>query len=192
MRKAMQQELKTASYSAQIQILIFVPYKWSQMYCWEYFKVFEYLVWTSHEIKKVGGILAKPAPKKGKTITTETLYLFTNSYKDDNLCRCLERKSMLVWVKKYINKNFATCKSLCNLQWLYTAFKEKHRNVNIGFSKFCALRSKWCVLVGSKMTHSVCVCRTHQNVALLVDAMDWDLTYIDLIKWTLSCLKYFH
>ena len=30
----------------------------------EYFNVFEYLVWTSHEIKKVGGILAKPDPKK--------------------------------------------------------------------------------------------------------------------------------
>ena len=66
-------------------------------------------------------------------------------------------------VKEYINKNFATCKSLCNLQELYTAFKEKHPNVNIRFSKFCALRPKWCVLAGSKMTHSVCVCSAHQN-----------------------------
>ena len=32
------------------------------------------------------------------------------------------------------------------------------------------------------MTHSVCVCSAHQNVVLLVDAMDWDLTYKDLIK----------
>ena len=95
---------------------------------------------------------------------------------------CLKRKTMLVWVKEYINKNFATCKSLCNLQEFYTAFKEKHPNVNIGFSKFCALRPKWCVLAGSKMTHSVCVCSTHQNVLLLVDAMEWDLTYKDLIK----------
>ena len=38
---------------------------------------------------------------------------------------------------------------LCNLQELYTDFKEKHPNVNIEFSKFCALRPKWCVLVGS-------------------------------------------
>ena len=89
---------------------------------------------------------------------------------------------MLMWVQEYKNKNFATCKSLCNLQELYTAFKEKHPNVNIGFSKFCALRPKWCVLAGSKMTHSVCVCSAHQNVVLLVDAMDWDLTYKDLIK----------
>ena len=96
--------------------------------------------------------------------------------------RCLKRKTMLVWVKEYIIKNFATCKSLCNLKELYTAFKEKHSKVNIRFSKFCALRPKWCVLAGSKMTHSVCVCSAHQNFMLLVDAMDWDLTYKDLIK----------
>ena len=79
-------------------------------------------------------------------------------------------------VKECINKNFATSKSLCNLQELYTAFKEKHANVNIEFSKFCALRPKWCVLTGSKMTHSVSVCSAHQNVVLLVDAMGWELT----------------
>ena len=69
---------------------------------------------------------------------------------------------MLMSVKEYINKNFATCKNLYyDLQELYTAFKEKHPNVNIGFSRFCALRPKWCVLAGSKMTPSVCVCSAH-------------------------------
>ena len=57
------------------------------MYCSEYFNVFEYLVWTSHGIKKLGGILAKPAPKKGKTITTETLHLVKIVYEDDNFIR---------------------------------------------------------------------------------------------------------
>ena len=78
LHEAMQEKLKTASYSEPIQILTLVPDKWSRMYCSEYFNIFEYLVWTSHEIKKVGEILAKPAPKKGKTITTETLHLVTN------------------------------------------------------------------------------------------------------------------
>ena len=31
----------------------------------------------------------------------------------------------------------------------------------------------------------------HQNVVLLVDALDWDLTYKDLIKLTFSFIKYF-
>ena len=42
--KAMQEKLKTASYSEQIQILTLVPDKWSRMYCSEYFNIFEYLV----------------------------------------------------------------------------------------------------------------------------------------------------
>ena len=96
--------------------------------------------------------------------------------------RCLKRKTMLLWVMEYVNKNFANCKSLCNLQELYTAFKEKHPNVNIGFSKFYALKPRWCVLAGSKMAQFVYGCSSHQNVVLLVDAMDWDLTYKDLIK----------
>ena len=66
LHETIQEELKTASYPEQIQLLTLVLDKWSQMYCWEYFNVFEYLAWTSHEIKKVDGILTKPAPKKRK------------------------------------------------------------------------------------------------------------------------------
>ena len=67
LHKTMQEKLKTASYSEQIQILTLVPEKWSQMYCSEYFNIFEYLVLTSHEIKKLDEILAKPAPEKRKS-----------------------------------------------------------------------------------------------------------------------------
>ena len=49
--------------------------------------------------------------------------------------RFLKRKTMLVWVKKYMNKNFATCKSLGNFQELYTAFKGKHSDVILGSEK---------------------------------------------------------
>ena len=51
LHETMQEKLKTASYSEQIQILTLVPDKWSRIYCSEYFNVFEYLVWTSCEIK---------------------------------------------------------------------------------------------------------------------------------------------
>ena len=67
LHKAMQEKLKTVSYSEPIQILTLVPDKWSQMYCSEYFNILEHLVLTSHEIKKAGEILPKPAPEKGKS-----------------------------------------------------------------------------------------------------------------------------
>ena len=42
--QAMQEKLKAASYSEQIQIFTLVPGKWSQMYSSECFNVFEQLV----------------------------------------------------------------------------------------------------------------------------------------------------
>ena len=49
--------------------------------------------------------------------------------------RCLKRKAMLARVKEYINKNFTNCNSVCSLQKLYAAFKQKYPNVNIEFTK---------------------------------------------------------
>ena len=37
--------------------------------------------------RKVGGTLAKPAHKNGKTVTSETLHLVTSVYEDDNFGR---------------------------------------------------------------------------------------------------------
>ena len=68
-------------------------------------------IWTSHEIKKVGGILAKHAPKKGKTITTETLYLVTNVYKGDNFSRYVPEKKDYVSMSKGVHNQ-----KLCNLK----------------------------------------------------------------------------
>ena len=87
----------------------------------------------------------------------------------------MPEKKDYISVSKGVHKNFATCKSLCNLQELYTAFRERHPNVNIGFSKFCALRLKLCVLAGSRMTHSVSVGSAHQNVVAM--PMQWTGTW---------------
>ena len=75
----------------------------------------------------------------------------------------------------------------CNLQKSVTCkndmlLSKKDTNKNIVLEKFCTLRPKWCVLAGSKMTHSVCVCNANQNVVLVVHAMNRDLTYKDLIE----------
>ena len=54
--------------------------------------------------------------------------------------------------------------------------------MKIGFSKFCTLCPKWCVIAGSSGTHSVCVCTTHENTILLVDSLNWEVTYKDLVN----------
>ena len=52
---AMWEKLKTASYPEKILVLTLIPNKWSQKY-----------ISKHRELNKVGGILAKPVPKKVK------------------------------------------------------------------------------------------------------------------------------
>ena len=61
--------------------------------------------------KTVGGILVKPVPKKGKTITNETLHLVINFYEDDNFSRQVPGKKDYVSVSKGVHRQ-----KLCNLQ----------------------------------------------------------------------------
>lgn len=71
---------------------------------------------------------------------------------------------------------------LYSLNELYILFKEKHPEMKIGRSMFCSLRPKWCVLPGSSGTHSVCVCKYHQNMKLMIEAAKINATYKDLLK----------
>ena len=101
-------------YNVQVDCLkiqgFFSSEKWSRMYCSEYFNVFEYLVWSSHGIKKIGGMLAKPASTKGINITSETLHLVTNVHEDDNFSMLVPGKKDYVSVIKWVHNQ-----KLCNL-----------------------------------------------------------------------------
>ena len=44
LHEAMQEKMKTASYSEPTQIFTLVPDEWSRMYCSEHFNILEYLV----------------------------------------------------------------------------------------------------------------------------------------------------
>ena len=177
---AMREKLKIASYPEKIQILTLVPDKWSREYASKQFDVSEYSIRTARELKKVNGILAKPEPKRGKMLPQKTLDLVQSFYEDDEYSRQMPGKKNYVSIGRKEHKQKRLV--LCNLSELYTSFKDKYPNLKIGFSKFCTLRPKWCVLAGPSGTHSVCVCSIHQNAILLVDAVNWECTYKDLIE----------
>ena len=71
---------------------------------------------------------------------------------------------------------------LSNPTELHLSFKERNPNVKVGFSKFCMLRPNWCVTVGASGVHSVCVCTAHQNITLLLKAINLDKTYHELLE----------
>ena len=54
--------------------------------------------------KKVGEILARPAPKKGKAITTEMFHLVTNVFEGGNFSRQVLEKTDYVGVSKGVHK----------------------------------------------------------------------------------------
>ena len=121
----------------------------------------------------------KPNPKQGKTLPDKTLNLVRLFYEDDDNSRQMPGKKDCLSVGNGEHRQKRLV--LCNLKELFTAFIEKYPNIGIGFSKFCSLRPRYGVLVSAKGTHSVCVCSSHQNTVLLVEAIDWKCTYKDLM-----------
>ena len=103
--------------------------------------------------------------------TTDLAHAFCE---DDEYSRQLPRKKDYVSVQRGVHKQKPLV--LCNLHDLSVAFKERNLDMKTGFSKFCTLRPKWCVIAGFSGTNSVCVCTTHQNTILLVDALNWKVT----------------
>lgn len=64
---------------------------------------------------------------------------------------------------------------------MLTVYCTKYGN-EVGFTKFCELRPKWCVTVGAAGMHSVCICMIHQNVKLMVAATSMKNDYKELIE----------
>ena len=110
----------------------------------------------------------------------ETIDLVHAFYEDDKYSRQLPGKKDYVSIQKDVHKQKWLV--LCNLHELFVAFKEINPDVETGFSKFCTLYPKWCVIAGSSGTHLACVCNTHQSTILLVDTLNWEVTYKDCVN----------
>lgn len=164
----------------KIQLLTLAPISWSRKKVAEEFSVAEYTVRKARELLKEEGIIALPDPRKGKLLHQGTIDLVKNFYQNDEYSRIMPGKNDKISISKNVYEQKRLL--LCNLNELYAAFKFEYPAEKIGFSKFCFLRPKWCVLAGSSGTHSVCVCAIHQNVILLLHACAIEETYHDLMN----------
>ncbi|XP_049777645.1 uncharacterized protein LOC126175133 [Schistocerca cancellata] len=176
----MKEKISSVGRSRKIQILTLAPDSWSRNKVMKEFNVSEYMVRQARKLKSEKGILETPGPKKGKTLSENTVRLVTDFYEKDESSRVLPGTKDKVSVQKnvYMQKRLI----LCNLRELYYSFKWENPEVEVGFSKFCLLRPNWCILAGVAGTHTVCVCSIHQNVKLLLDAVKIEESYKDLIK----------
>ena len=121
----------------KVKLLTLTSDSWSRKKVAEFFNVSEYLVRSARELKKKKGILAEPDQIRGKMLSDSTLTLVTRFFEDDEYSRVMPGKKDFVSIgsKQHMQKRLL----LCNLKELHSAFKEKHVDVNIGFSTFCSL-----------------------------------------------------
>ena len=131
------------------------------------------MVNKARKLKKVKGILPDISPIKARKPSEESKTKVIDFYNDDEVSRMCQGKKDFVSVKNSEGKPGHVPKRLllANLRELYLHYKEKSNAEHIRFSKFCELRPWWCIAVGAKGMHSVCVCEYYQNVKLLLASL---------------------
>ena len=143
----------------------------------KFFNATTYQVRTAMTLKKNEGVLSKPKRSVRKGIDQDSINNVISFYLDDEFSR------EMPGAKEYVSIGYKQHKQkrllLGNLSELYAAFK-KFQDSKVEFSKFCALRPKWCKTIGSSGTHSVYVCAIHQNTILACHSLN--LNYKNLGK----------
>ena len=108
----------------------------------------------------------------GRSISIKTIEIIQQFYLNDEVSRILPGKKDFVSMKvDNIRVHKQKRLLLMNLNELHQAFKNNYSDIKIGISKFCELRPKNCITVGSHDSLSVCVCKIHQNVKLMIAAL---------------------
>lgn len=161
-------------HSEKITILTLLPKSWTRTKIMTEFHCSNYMVRKAKALVKEFGVLATPNPRLGKRLGSDVTAKVHELYHSQEVSREMPGLKDYVSIKRAdgIREQKQKCLMLCNLREAYEHFKEKHPEVKIGFSKFAALRPKECVLPGASGTHSVCVCAKHQNVKLMVAAIE--------------------
>ena len=162
-------------YKEKVQLLTIIPESWSNQRAVDYFGVTEYAVKKAVALRDTQGILAVPRIYRRQRISQETLTAVRSLYEGDEYSRVLPGQ------KDYIKVDGERMQKrliLFKIEELYKIFKQKYPELKIGLSKFFELRPKWCILVGSKGSHSVCTCLKHENAKLLASETDFDYKVI--------------
>ncbi len=176
----MKEKIKESSRKVKVQVLTMTPSSWTVRQTADFFGVSNYMARQAFKLRKEHGILASPEQKKGPSLADDVVLFVRDFYCDDENSRLLPGKKDYVSIGR--NQHMQKRLILSNLKELYSSFRKRFQDVKIGFSKFCMLRPKWCITVRASGTHSVCVCTSHQNVTLVLNAIKLDKDYHQLLE----------
>ena len=179
MVELMKNKLQVSDKRTITQILTLAPKSMSFSQVMSTFNVTEYQARKAKRLFNERGILAIPPLYKGKDLPKNVADTVVKFYQNPENSRLMPGAKDFVSIAK--NQHVQKQLILSSLKELFQAFKAQYPTMQIGYSKFCALRPKWCILPGASGTHSVCVCTYHQNTKLLVEALGSKCSYKDLL-----------
>ena len=165
------------------RVLTLAPHSWTVKKNPNFFGELEYLFRQAKEIRKNQGVLEQLPRKSHEGISMELQEKVRSFYESDEVSQMCPGKKDYVSVKNDKGDRVKMQKRLlfANLKKNYVLFKKEHDD-KLGFSTFCRLRPKWCVMAGRSGTYSVCVCTIHQNVKLMLSAISVKIHYKDLLQ----------
>ena len=157
-----------------IQLLTIVPCDLPICKVAEAFNVSEYTARQARELRLPKGILSMPERKQRAGISQETKQTVLAFYESEEISRLLPGKKDCVSIRLPDKTKIKKQKRLLlsNISEIYAQFKKENPDMKSGISTFALLRPKWCIPVGAAGTHIVCVCTYHQNVKLMLVAMN--------------------
>ena len=173
------QELRTKYESSneydplRTRILTIAPESWSLKKITKEFGATMRQVKKSKLLKLQGGVLAETAKKSGNSLSQSTVDKIIEFYNDDANGRIMPGMKDVKSIK-IDNKRVQVQKRLMllDLRELCLLYKESHKENPVGFSTFAKLKPKNCLLAGANGTHIVCVCTIHQNIKLMLQALN--------------------
>lgn len=164
----------SSSASEKFLLMTLAPKSWGRNKLASEFNASERQARKVIHLVKGSGILTSAISKKGHVLSADVENVVLNFYNDDENSRLLPGKKDFVSVKKEDGSREHVQKRLilCNLSELFYKFQEQFPSIKIGLSKFAQIRPRNCVLAGASGTHNVCVCVHHENVHLMLDAIN--------------------
>lgn len=165
--------VETQDTDDKYRILTTLPKSWSIYRILKEFGVSQYMAERAKKLQLEKGIMSIPDKKSYRNSSgDETLALIQKFFTSDDISRACPGKRDYVITTSRAEKVYLQRRLImCNLKEAYALFKEEYPTLKIGFSFFASHRPKECILAGSSGTHTVCVCIYHQNVKLMVKAL---------------------
>lgn len=157
----------------RVRILTVAPSSWGVRKIAQEFGASRFLAKKSKELKSNHGVLADTTTRDGKVLPQTTVNKIIEFYNSDiNSRKMPGMKDAISLIIDGERTKVQKCLLLLNLKELHVSFKESNPKYDGGFSTFAKLKPRNCILAGTSGTHSVCVCTIHENIKLMIDAID--------------------